>query len=92
MLGANLLRDHNVVFDYDNHLVGFADGACDYHADSKESDGGGAAAEVCKSIGCCLCVFSCCFVSFRFVSYGCLRFVVMAQTAERNIFSPCASH
>ncbi|CBJ25999.1 aspartyl protease [Ectocarpus siliculosus] len=45
VLGANLLRDHNVVFDYDNHVVGFADGACDYHADSRGSDGGSAGAE-----------------------------------------------
>ncbi|CAM9473017.1 unnamed protein product, partial [Hapterophycus canaliculatus] len=29
-LGANAMRDHNIVFDYDNHLVGFADGVCDY--------------------------------------------------------------
>ena len=33
VLGANVMRDHNVVFDYDNHLVGFAEGICDYRAD-----------------------------------------------------------
>lgn len=71
VLGANLLRDHNVVFDYDNHVVGFADGACDYHADSRGSDGGSAGAEVCKSIGCASCVFSCCFVWYRLSSFRC---------------------
>lgn len=30
VLGANVMRDHNVVFDYDNHRVGFAEGMCDY--------------------------------------------------------------
>lgn len=51
VLGANVMRDHNIVFDYDNHLVGFADGACDYHADSKGPVGGSAGAEVCTSMG-----------------------------------------
>ncbi|CAN0521757.1 unnamed protein product, partial [Laminaria digitata] len=32
VLGANVMRDHNVVFDYDRHLVGFAEGVCDYNA------------------------------------------------------------
>lgn len=45
-LGANVMRDHNIVFDYDNHLVGFADGACDYHAGSEGPDGR-SGAEVC---------------------------------------------
>lgn len=30
VLGANVMRDHNVVFDYENHRVGFAPGMCDY--------------------------------------------------------------
>lgn len=34
VLGANVMRDHNVVFDYDRHLVGFADGVCEYNADA----------------------------------------------------------
>ena len=36
VLGANVMRDHNVVFDYDRHLVGFAEGVCDYNADALE--------------------------------------------------------
>ncbi|CAN0101687.1 unnamed protein product [Pylaiella littoralis] len=44
-LGANVMKDHNVVFDYDNHLVGFADGVCDFHADSKGPDAGSAGAK-----------------------------------------------
>lgn len=44
VLGANVMRDHNVVFDYDNHLVGFAEGICDYRADATPE---GNAAEVC---------------------------------------------
>ncbi|CAN0466485.1 unnamed protein product [Laminaria digitata] len=32
VLGANVMRDHNVVFDYDRHRVGFAEGVCDYNA------------------------------------------------------------
>lgn len=31
VLGANVMRDHNVVFDFDNHRVGFAEGSCDYN-------------------------------------------------------------
>lgn len=47
VLGANVMRDHNVVFDYDNHLVGFAEGICDYKAESLDSVPGGNGAEVC---------------------------------------------
>lgn len=47
VLGANVMRDHNVVFDYDNHLVGFAEGMCDYRADALDATPGGDAAEVC---------------------------------------------
>ena len=36
VLGANVMRDHNVVFDHDRHLVGFAEGVCDYNAESLE--------------------------------------------------------
>lgn len=58
MLGANVMRDHNIVFDYDNHLMGFADGACDYHAISKGPDGASAGAEVNTTTGCaCMCAF-----------------------------------
>ena len=49
VLGANVMRDHTIVFA--NHLVDFADGACDYHIVSKGQDGGSAAAEVCTSSG-----------------------------------------
>lgn len=35
VLGANVMRDHNIVFDYDNHRVGFAEGICDYKPNSK---------------------------------------------------------
>lgn len=49
-LGANVMKDHNVVFDYDNHLVGFVDGVCDFHADSKGPDSGSAGAKVRTSI------------------------------------------
>lgn len=82
-LGANMMRDHNIVFDYDNHRVGFADGICDYHADSKgpEMDNS-AVAKVCSSIGCvCMCggfFLFCFFVSCCFV--GCCISFVMAQT------------
>lgn len=49
VLGANVMRDHNVVFDYDNHLVGFAKGVCDYRAGA--SGPGGEGAEVCVVCG-----------------------------------------
>lgn len=89
-IGANVMRDHNIVFDYDNHLVGFADGACDYHADSKGPGhvGNSAVAEVCTSVGrACMCGafffrVSCCVV-------GCRSLDVLDQTAGRIVFSPC---
>lgn len=36
VLGANVMRDHNVVFDFDNHRVGFAEGTCDYNDDLRK--------------------------------------------------------
>eukprot|EP00903_Cladosiphon_okamuranus_P014021 g13038.t1 len=48
-LGANVFRDHNIVFDYDNHLVGIAEGACDYHAGYKRPDTGSPVAKVRES-------------------------------------------
>ncbi|CAM9418888.1 unnamed protein product [Ectocarpus fasciculatus] len=48
VLGANVMLDHNVVFDFDNHLVGFAEGVCDYRADNENSaPGDGGAEGVC---------------------------------------------
>lgn len=41
VLGANVMRDHNVVFDFENHRVGFAEGVCDYRADVDEAQPGG---------------------------------------------------
>lgn len=46
VLGANVMRDHNVVFDYDNHVVGFAEGVCDYRADALDSSPGDKATKV----------------------------------------------
>lgn len=46
VLGANVMLDHNVVFDFDNHLVGFAEGVCDYRADNQGS-ARGVGAQVC---------------------------------------------
>lgn len=37
VLGANVMRDHNVVFDYENRRVGFAEGSCDYRADKLDT-------------------------------------------------------
>lgn len=52
VLGANVMRDHNVVFDYDNHLVGFAEGVCDYKADVADpAPGDNSSAKVCW-VGC----------------------------------------
>ncbi|CBN76990.1 aspartic protease PM5 [Ectocarpus siliculosus] len=45
VLGANVMLDHNVVFDYENHLVGFAEGVCDYRADNQGSVPGGVGAQ-----------------------------------------------
>lgn len=47
VLGANVMRDHNVVFDFDNHRVGFAEGICDYKADRKD-DAEGNGSKVCE--------------------------------------------
>lgn len=38
VLGANVMRDHNVVFDYDNRRVGFAEGMCEYKAHELDVD------------------------------------------------------
>lgn len=38
VLGANVMRDHNVVFDYDNHRMGFAEGVCDYTVAPKRQE------------------------------------------------------
>lgn len=84
------MLDHNIVFDYDNHLVGFADGACDNHADStEEADGDSAGAKVCTRISVvpvCACVrlrvFRACFV-------GCVVFVVMPFVNTKSGFYSC---
>lgn len=39
VLGANVMQDHNIVFDYDNRRVGFAEGVCDYKPNSKTDAG-----------------------------------------------------
>lgn len=63
VLGANVMRDHNVVFDYDNHRVGFAEGTCDYKADILNAAPSGVEdAEVCiKQSFFFLCVLLCVF-------------------------------
>lgn len=43
MLGANFMRDKDVVFDLDNKKVGFATADCTYHQDPTVSDAGAAA-------------------------------------------------
>eukprot|EP00903_Cladosiphon_okamuranus_P013533 g12605.t1 len=48
VLGANVMRDHNVVFDYENHVVGFAEGICDYRGDAEGNAAEGAVSAVEK--------------------------------------------
>lgn len=38
VLGANVMRDHNVVFDHENHKIGFADGVCEYKAEALDKE------------------------------------------------------
>lgn len=38
VLGANVMRDHNVVFDHENHRIGFADGVCEYNAEALDKN------------------------------------------------------
>ncbi|CAN0236584.1 unnamed protein product [Ascophyllum nodosum] len=40
VLGANVMRDHNVVFDHENHRIGFAEGICDYRPEVLDLDKG----------------------------------------------------
>lgn len=39
VLGANVMRDHNIVFDHENHRIGFADGVCEYNSEALDKDG-----------------------------------------------------
>ena len=34
------MRDHNVVFDHENHRIGFAEGICDYRPEVLDLDKG----------------------------------------------------